>query len=270
MWESTEKQFIYVRQKQGRNTHPERKGMGILSNEEEHSKEAVTSLIQGSSSGSLFTFGQLSCFFSHIWRVLGPSPTCMHIFLPRWIPAWRTVGGFKTLTMGWGPLPFDLQGVFLHMCSQGGLLDLRSGHLISLVQQSSAPATNFVLAMSRENKAPIYSTWQTPAAQPRAPSTSYHRTNLPQALQGLGSRKPALCSSHLSRSWACSQMVRVVPRKMGKDTVQSWGWVPICLLFSFGNHWRERKMPCACNKFSLSLSAFSFPMDKIGTLKQVS
>ena len=34
-------------------------------------------------------------------------------------------------------------------------LDLRSGHLISLPQQSSAPATNFVLGVSRENKASI-------------------------------------------------------------------------------------------------------------------
>ena len=32
---------VYLRQKQGRKTHPERKGMGVLSNEEEHSKEAV-------------------------------------------------------------------------------------------------------------------------------------------------------------------------------------------------------------------------------------
>ena len=38
MGEHTEKQFVYLRQKLGRNTHPERKGMGILSNKEECSK----------------------------------------------------------------------------------------------------------------------------------------------------------------------------------------------------------------------------------------
>ena len=39
MGEHTEKQFIYLSQKLGRNTHPEGKGVGVLSNEEEYSKE---------------------------------------------------------------------------------------------------------------------------------------------------------------------------------------------------------------------------------------
>ena len=38
MGEQTEKQFIYLRQKEYRNTYPEKKGMGVLSNEEERSK----------------------------------------------------------------------------------------------------------------------------------------------------------------------------------------------------------------------------------------
>ena len=38
MGEHTEKKFVYLRQKQDRNTTPERKGMGILSKEEERSK----------------------------------------------------------------------------------------------------------------------------------------------------------------------------------------------------------------------------------------
>ena len=41
MGEHTEKLFIYVSQKLGRNTHPERKGMGVLSNEEERNKEVI-------------------------------------------------------------------------------------------------------------------------------------------------------------------------------------------------------------------------------------
>ena len=60
--EHTEKQ---LRQEQGRNTHPKRKGVGIPPKEDEGSKEAVKSFTQGSSSGYLFTFGQLRGFFFH-------------------------------------------------------------------------------------------------------------------------------------------------------------------------------------------------------------
>ena len=63
--EHRETLFVYLRQKQGRDTHLERKGVGVLPNEEERNNEAVKSFIQGSSSGSLFTFGQLSGFFFH-------------------------------------------------------------------------------------------------------------------------------------------------------------------------------------------------------------
>ena len=38
MREHTGKHFVYLTQKQGRDTHPKRKGMGILSNEEECNK----------------------------------------------------------------------------------------------------------------------------------------------------------------------------------------------------------------------------------------
>ena len=64
-------------------------------------------------------------------------------------------GRFDSTYYGVAPLPFDPQGAFLHMCSRGGLLDLKSGHLISLLQQSSGPVINLVLEVSRENKAPI-------------------------------------------------------------------------------------------------------------------
>ena len=40
MAKHTEKQVVYLRQKQGRNTPPERKGMSILSNEEECSSQS--------------------------------------------------------------------------------------------------------------------------------------------------------------------------------------------------------------------------------------
>ena len=71
---------------------------------------------------------------------------------------------------------FDPQGTFPHKCSQGSLLDPkndRCGHLISLLQQSSAPAMNFFLEVCRENKSPMYSVWQILAAQPWSQSTSH-------------------------------------------------------------------------------------------------
>ena len=45
MGEHTEKQLVYLRQKQGRNTHPERKGVGVLPNEEKYGEEVVKSFI---------------------------------------------------------------------------------------------------------------------------------------------------------------------------------------------------------------------------------
>ena len=41
--EHTEKKLIYLRQKQGRDTHLKRKVVGILPNEEQHYKEAIKS-----------------------------------------------------------------------------------------------------------------------------------------------------------------------------------------------------------------------------------
>lgn len=75
--------------------------------------------------------------------------------------------------------PFWPHGAFLHMHSWRGLLDLkndRCGHLIfysSKAQLLSIPAINFFLEMSGEDRAPIYSAWQIPAAHLRSASTSY-------------------------------------------------------------------------------------------------
>ena len=43
--EDLEKWFVYLRQKQGRDAHLERKGVGVLPSEEECSKEAVKTFI---------------------------------------------------------------------------------------------------------------------------------------------------------------------------------------------------------------------------------
>ena len=42
-------------------------------------------------------------------------------------------GDLASLTMGWCPLPFDLQGAFMHMCNQGGLLTSRMRNMWSLI-----------------------------------------------------------------------------------------------------------------------------------------
>ena len=122
--EYREKQFIYLRQRQGRNTHLERKDVDILSNEEEH-------------------------FFFHT-NLTGPRilPKTLVLLFAKMDPTTEACGNMSTLTMGWCPLPFDLQGAFLHMCRREVFLDLKSRHLISLLQQSSASSTSFVFGVS--------------------------------------------------------------------------------------------------------------------------
>ena len=60
----TGKECIYHNQKQGRNTHPERKGVGISTSEEGHGKEAVKSLQRAVLLGLCLPSGQ-SGFSSH-------------------------------------------------------------------------------------------------------------------------------------------------------------------------------------------------------------
>ena len=45
MWKITQGKFVYLGQKQGRSTHPERNSAGVPSKEEEHGKEAVKSYL---------------------------------------------------------------------------------------------------------------------------------------------------------------------------------------------------------------------------------
>ena len=85
------------------------------------------SLIQDSSLGFLFTFGQLSCFFLHTCLVHGPSPRCANNFLLRWVPPQRPMGASHNHYED--PSFFDSQEAFLHMCRLGVFLCLRSVHL---------------------------------------------------------------------------------------------------------------------------------------------
>ena len=94
------------------------------------------------------SFAQISCFHSHTCPVLGPSSICICNFFLIWIPPHRPVGVLATHIMG--QQPTHPRPRFLYLCCcQGGFLDLRKFlHVISLLQQSSAFATSFVLGIS--------------------------------------------------------------------------------------------------------------------------
>ena len=153
MREHTEKQFIYLSQKQGRSTHPERSA-GVLN--DEHSKEVIEITYIGQSFPSLFTFGQVSCFFFHTWLALGPSPTCICNFLLRCIPPQRPVGVCPHIT-GWRPLPFwPSRSLPAHV--QTGKFSLTSGVVILSLYFSRAQLLPLALSLEHlgENKASIW------------------------------------------------------------------------------------------------------------------
>ena len=132
-----------------------------------------------------------------------------------------------------------------------GKVSLTSGVVILSLYSSRAQLLPLTLSLECLGKtASIYSAWQTPAALPRGPSTSYVRTKLRQDLWGAGSREAALCDPHL-QSWACSHVVRVVPRKTRKTRYKAEDEHP----FAHSYHLEttgEKKTPCACSKFFLA------------------
>ena len=95
--EHTETQFICLRQKQGRDTLLERKGVGVPPNEEERSKEAVKSLI-----------GQFFQVFVYLWPII-----CFlfpHLPCPRTLPSMR-VQLFSKMDSS----PEAYRGAWLHL-----------------------------------------------------------------------------------------------------------------------------------------------------------
>ena len=106
-----------MRQKQGRDAHLERNGVGFPPSQEECSKEAFKSFIEDSSSGSLSTFSQLSGFFSHTWATLVHYPVSACTPQPRWISKGRFLGRARLIMVWHYTLTFDPQGTFLCMCS---------------------------------------------------------------------------------------------------------------------------------------------------------
>ena len=99
---------------------------------------------------------------------------CVHL-LTKIVSKAKDAGTVSGLIRAWCPLPFWPLGVLLCMCNWGGLLDPRSdwsGCLIFLLQQSSSPAVNFFLEVSKRKKAQF--TLTSPrCSQPRCPSTSH-------------------------------------------------------------------------------------------------
>ena len=140
-------------------------------------KRWFKSLRWDSPSGSLCTFGQLLIPLSsfHSWRGLGPSPIGMCNFLLRWIPPQRPVGACPHLLWGGTSSLFDPQEAFCACADRDFFLDLRSEHHISLLQQSSASASSFVLGVSgwEQNFSFTPLDNQSPVVQSRGPSVSY-------------------------------------------------------------------------------------------------
>ena len=114
-----EKKSVYRRQKQSSNTHQKEHRCGHPPEWGGHLRGDLRPKEVGSSSGSLFSFGQVSHFISHTWPDPGPSLICECIFWPRWIPAQGLVGRLAGFTMAWSPLPFWPRGVSLCMWCWG-------------------------------------------------------------------------------------------------------------------------------------------------------
>lgn len=137
MREHTEKHFIYLRQKQGRNMHPEKRA-GILLN-----KECAIR-------------GWFFWVFVFLWPIISlPSP---HL---TWTRALPNLHVHLLAYYGIAPPSFlTPEEPFCACAVRAGLLDLKSdrrGRLIYFLQQSSAPALNCFLFNVKENKTSIYS-----------------------------------------------------------------------------------------------------------------
>ena len=71
----------------------------------EHVREVIKIMHWSSSSGSLFSSGQLSLLFSNIQPILGPFLICMHIFLQDGFQCGADERSTAPI-MGWCPLSF--------------------------------------------------------------------------------------------------------------------------------------------------------------------
>lgn len=172
---------------------------------------------------------------SHTGLDPGPSPICVCIFRPRWIPEQRVLGRYQDLLGPWRPHPFWPLGVFLHMCSWGGPPDPRSdwsGHFFFLLQQSSAPAINFLLDVSKRNKAQFTQSNKSRLFSARGPSTSYLIPTRFVCLFIFG--HAVACGNFQARDWTCAI-------EATQAAVMGWKSCKIGLLWSLYNY--------RCDKF---------------------
>jgi len=143
MGDHTGKQFVYPTQKQGRDAPPERKGMGIVSNEEEcrtsETRQRCTPWEEGGT--SWVRRSALWRCVNHTYRTILPG-LCLPLadclvssfnlsgpwillkrsahFFSKMDPTTEVYGCMPTYYRV-GPLPFSTPKNFLHMCRQGGL-----------------------------------------------------------------------------------------------------------------------------------------------------
>ena len=149
----------------------------------------------------------------------GKSLSCVQLFTTPWTAAYQAPlsmgfsrqeywsGMPSPSPMGLGityygvtPLPFDPQGVFLCLCTQGSFLNLWSGHLTSLFQQSSSYATRFVLEVSGRKQ--IFNF--TPCDKHQQPSPgSLSPTSTEPFLSGVIDRYSSTCYQFCSVSQSC-------------------------------------------------------------------
>ena len=152
MGEHTGKQFVYLSQKQGRNARPERKGMGVLSQCGHPAAERSTEVIVIPSIGQAFRvfvylWPTTSFLFSHLTGPWILPITCAQLFC--WDGSqrrglWSHVHTYCEVAAS----PFSAPKEPSCACADREVfLDLRRGHLISLLQQSSASDTSFVLGV---------------------------------------------------------------------------------------------------------------------------
>ena len=146
MGEHTEKQFVYLRQKQGRKTHPERKGVGIPPNEGAQWRGGLNHLSRTVLPGlCLHLANYLVSFFTPAWSQDPPQHACS--IFAKMDPTPEACGCMSTLIMGWHPLSFwPPRSLPAHV--QTGKFSLTSGVVILSLQQSSASSTSFVLGVS--------------------------------------------------------------------------------------------------------------------------
>ena len=89
-------------------------------------KRCFTHLHRAVLSGLYLPFGQLFGFFFHTWPALESSPTCMHKFFPRKIPAQSSMGSHISITyygMVTSKEPFCICEIS-HLPQGGGTCDL--------------------------------------------------------------------------------------------------------------------------------------------------